>query len=98
MRLADAVNIQKSRADQSTRPWSSRWRTLADQINIDPALFFRFTKRGLLWIFIKFNMPPKRQPFIELLVMNDQNSRLLNDKDCDREIDFFVDVGHKERV
>lgn len=44
VRFADAVNIQKSRADQSTRPWSSRWRTLADQINIDTALFFRFTK------------------------------------------------------
>jgi hypothetical protein len=36
----------------------------------------------------------ERQPFIELAMMNQQNLFVVNDKNGDGEINFFVEVGH----
>jgi hypothetical protein len=43
-------------------------------------------------------VPAKRQPGIQLAMMNQKYLAAMNDEDSDSEINFFVNVGHGELV
>ena len=58
------------------------------------ALLFRFAQRGLLRVFVQFDVPAERQPFVELAMVDQQNLAVVNDEDRDGEINFFVNVRH----
>ena len=48
----------------------------------------------MFWIFVEFDMSAEREPFIELTMVDQQDQVIANDKDCDCEINFFVNVRH----
>src|ERR1039457_4320478 len=92
--FVDAVNVEKAWRDERSGAGRSRGRTLAKQFHVEAALLFRFTQRGLLRVFVQFNVSAKRQPLVQLAMVNQQNLFVVNNKDRDGEINFFVDVGH----
>jgi hypothetical protein len=47
-------------------------------------------------LILKSHRLPKRQPLVELAMMDEQNFSVVNNKNRDGEINFFVDVGHRE--
>lgn len=94
MRIADAVNIEKSRRDQRARTGLGRRWTLAHEFDLEPALFARLAQRGLLRILVKLDVAPDRKPFVQLLVMDHEHLRVMHDENRNREIDEFVKVWH----
>jgi len=92
--IADAVDVEKARRDERAGARLGRGRALAKQLDLQSALLARLAQRGLLWVFIQFDVPAQRQPLVELAMVNQQNLSAVNDEDGDGEIDFFVDVGH----
>jgi len=96
MRFVDAMDVEKARRDERARARRSRGRTFAEQLHVETAFFLRLAQRGLLRVFVQFDVPAERQPFVELAMMDEQNLAVVNDKDRDGEINFFVDVGHFE--
>ena len=97
VRFANAVNIQKARANQRARTRTSCGRPLANQLNIKATLFFGFTQSRLLWVLIKFNVAAQWKPSIQFLVVNDQNFSSMHHKYGDGEIYLLVNVGHAKR-
>ena len=59
------------------------------------AFFLRLAQRGLLRVFVQFDVSAERKPFVELAMVNQQNLFVVNDKNGDGEINFFVEVGHE---
>jgi hypothetical protein len=53
-----------------------------------------FEPLSLLRIPVLFDVPAERQSFVEFAMMNDANPAVVNDKNGDSKINFFVDVGH----
>ena len=94
--LRDAMDIQEPGGDQRSRSRLGRWRPLADQFDLQSAFLLGFAQSGLLRIFIKFDMSTKRQPLIELPMVNHQHLLLKHNKYRDCEIDFFVNVSHQQ--
>jgi hypothetical protein len=39
-------------------------------------------------------VPAQRQPLVQLAMVDEQNFAVVNDKNGDGEVNFFVDVGH----
>src|ERR1019366_1618546 len=71
-----------------------RWRTFAEQLHVEAAFFLRLAQRGLLRILVQLDVSAERQPFVQLAMVDEQYLVVVNDKDGDGEINFFVDVGH----
>ena len=94
VRVADAVDVEKARRDEGACAGRSRGRTLAEQFHVEAAFFLCLAERSLLRVFVQLNMPAERQPFVQLAMMDEQNFAVVNDKNGDGEINFFVDVGH----
>ena len=88
------MDVQKARRDERAGAGRSRGRTFAKQHDFESALFLRFAERRLLRVFVQFNVSAKRQPFVQLAMVDEQNFAVVNDEDGDGEINFFVDVGH----
>src|ERR1035441_7535618 len=94
MRFVDSVDVEKTRRDERARAGRSRGRTLAEQFHVEAAFFLRLAQRGLLRVFVQFDVPAERQPLVELAMVDEQNLAVVNDEDRDGKINFFVDVGH----
>jgi hypothetical protein len=92
--IGDAMDVQKTRSDQRARSRRSGWRSFADEFHFEAAFFPRFAESGLFGIFIEFDMPAERKPFVELTMVDQQDFAVANDKDCDCEINFFVNMRH----
>ena len=60
-----------------------------------PLSFPGLSQRGDFRVFIQLDMPAQRQPFIKFAVMDEQDFAVLDHKDCDSEINFFVNMPHK---
>ena len=87
--------MSRKRGAMSARvPGDGRGRTFAEQLHVQPAFFLRLAQRGLLRVFVQFDVPAERQPFVQLAMVDEQNLAVVNDKNRDGEINFFVDVGH----
>ena len=95
VRVADAMDVEKTRRDERARAGRGRGRALTNQFNVESAFLFRLAERGTVRIFVQFDVPAERQPLAELAMMDAQNFRVVNDENCDGEINFFVDVRHK---
>ena len=94
VRFIDAMDVQKARRDECAGAGFGRGRTFAEQFNIKAALLFRLAQRGDLRVFIQFDVPAERQPFVQFAMMDEQNLPVVNDEDRNGEINFFVDMGH----
>ncbi len=94
VRLVDAMDVEKARRDERTRAGRSCRRTFADQFHVESAFFFRLAQRSLLRVFVQLDVPAERQPFAKFAVVYDENLFVVNNKNRDGEINFFVDVGH----
>ena len=94
MRAADAVDVEKSRRDERAGAGRSRGWPLAEQFHIETAFFLCLAQRGPLRVFVQLDVPAERQPFVQLAMVDDENPAVVDDKDGDGEINFFVDVGH----
>jgi len=94
VRFADAVDVEESRRDEGTGAGRSGGRTLAEQFHVEAAFFLRLAESSLLRVFIQFNVPAQRQPFVQLAVVDEQNLFVVDDEDGNREINSFVNVGH----
>ena len=94
VRFVDVMDVEKARRDERARAGRSRGRTFAEKFHVEAAFLLRFAQRGLLRVFVQFDVPAERQPFVELAMMDEQNRVVVNDKNRDGEINFFVDVGH----
>ena len=71
VRVADPVDVEKARCDERARAGRGRGRTFAEQFHIEAALFLRFAERGLLRVFIQFNVAAERQPFVQLAMVDE---------------------------
>jgi hypothetical protein len=98
VRIGDTMNVEEPRRDERARAGRSCGRAFANQLHIKPAFFPGLAQRGDFRIFVQFNMPAERQPFVELAMVDEQNLAVMNNKDGDGEINFFVDVGHAKIV
>src|SRR6185437_8401526 len=96
MRAGNAMNIQKPGRNQRARSRTGSGRALAEQNNIQTAFFLRLAQGSLFRVFIQLDMAAERQPGVQLAMMDEQDLRLVNDEDSDREINFFVDVRHAD--
>src|ERR1035437_67885 len=94
VRVRDAMDVEKARRDERACSGFGRGWTFAEQFDVEAAFLFRSAPRRLLRIFVQFDVPAERQPLVELAVMNQQNLSVLNDKNRDGEINFFVNVSH----
>ena len=94
VRVADAVDVEKTRRDERARVGRSRGRPLAEQFHVESAFFLRLAQCGLFRVFVQFNVSAKRQPFVQLAMVDEQDFPVVNDEDRDGEINFFVDMGH----
>jgi len=95
MAIGDAMDVEKSRRDKRASAIAGGGRALAQNFDIKPAFFLGFTKSGLLRIFVEFYVSAEGQPFVEVAMVNEKDFGFLNDEYGNREIDFFVDVGHR---
>src|SRR5664279_6044389 len=75
--VVDAVNVEETRRDERAGARPGGGRTFAEQLNLQTAFFLRLAQRGLLRVFVQFDVSAERQPFIELAMMNQQNLCLL---------------------
>jgi len=66
VRLIDAMDVEKTRRDERARAGRSRGRTFTEQFHVEAAFFLRLAQRGLLRVFVQFDVPAERQPFVEL--------------------------------
>ena len=98
MRVRDAMDVEKARGDERACAGAGRGRTFAEQINVQPALLARLAQCGLFRVFVQFNVATKRQPFVQLAMVNEQHLAAMNDKDGDGEINLFVNVSHDRSV
>ena len=94
VRLRDAMNVEKPRGDECACARLRGGRTLAQQLDFQPAFLARLAQRRLLRVFVQFNVPAQRQPFVQLAVVNQQNLTVVDDKDGDGEINLLVNVSH----
>ena len=94
VRFRNAMDVQKARRDEGARAGRSGGRTFSEQLDFQPAFLARLAQGGLLRVFVQFDVPAERQPFVELAVMNEQDFSILDDEDRHGEINFFVDMGH----
>ena len=94
MRGADPMDIEKAGSKQRPGSRFCGGRPFAEEFNLKPAFFTRFTQRSLFRIFVELNMPAERQPPVQRPMMDQQNLRLLDYKDRDGEIDLIVNMRH----
>ena len=94
VRLVNAMDVEKARRDERAGAGRSRGRTFAEQFHVEAAFFLRLAQRGLLRVLVQFDVPAQRQPLAELAMVDEQNLAIVNDKNRNGKINFFVDVGH----
>jgi hypothetical protein len=94
VRVRDAMNVEKPRRDERARAGSGCGRSFAKQFDFEAAFLARLTQRGLLRVFVQFDVSAERQPLVELAMVDQQDFAVMNDEDGDREINLLVDVGH----
>ena len=92
-----AMDVEKSRRNQRACAVAGRRRTFAKQLDFQPAFLLRFAQRGDFRVFIQFNVSAEWQPFVELAMMNQQNLAAVNNKNCDSEINFLVNVHPQDK-
>ena len=73
VRVVDAMDVEKARRDERARAGLGRGRTFAEQFHVEAAFFLRLAQRGLLRVFVQFDVPAERQPFVQLAMMDQQN-------------------------
>ena len=69
MRLVDPVDVEKTRRDECPRAGLGRGRTLAEQLDVEAALFFGLAQRRLFRVFIQFYVATDRQPLVQLAMI-----------------------------
>src|SRR5262245_36722301 len=69
-------------------------RLLTQDVDFQPALFFDFPKQRLLRIFVQFNVAPQWKPLLELFMINQQDTVLVDHKRHNRKIHQLMNVGH----
>ena len=92
--VGDAVNIQKPRGDQCACAGAGGWWTFAKQRDVHTALFPGFAQCRLFRVLIQFDVAAQRQPCIQFAMVDQQDLRVVDDEDGDREINFLVNVRH----
>ena len=98
VRFVDAMDVEKARSDERARARRSRGWTLAEQLHFESAFFLRLAQRGLFRVLVQLDVPAERQPLVELAMMDEQDFSVVNDKNRDGEINFFVDVGQRIEI
>ena len=93
--VGDAVDIEKARGQESASARAGGGRAFAEQFDVEAAFFFGLAERGSFGVFIQFDVAAEWQPFVEVAMVDEEDFGVLDDKDGDGEIDFFVNVGHK---
>lgn len=88
------MDVQKARRDQCARTGLGGGRALTEQFHIQAAFLFCFAQRGDLGIFIQFDMTTKRQPFVELAMMDQKDPAIVHDKNRHGKINLLMDVRH----
>jgi len=95
MRIRDTMNVQKARRYQRASAVAGRRWALAEDFDFEPTFLFGLAKSSFLRIFMQFNVPAERQPFVQIAMVDEKDFGLLNDEDRYREINFFVNVSHR---
>lgn len=90
----DAMDVEEAGCDQGPGAWLGGGRSIPDEFHVEPAFLEGFPKCGLLGILVEFDVPAEWKPAVQFTVMNDEDLGVVDDKDGDGEIDFFVDMGH----
>lgn len=88
------MDIEEARANERARAGFGRGRTLADEFHLEAAFLARFAERGLLGVFVQFDVPAQRKPAVELAVMDEQHAALVDDKNGHGKIYLLVNVRH----
>lgn len=95
MRLVDPMNVEKSWGDEGARSGTRGRRPVAQQFNLEAALLARFTQRRLLGILIQFDVAPEGKPLAEFSMVHQEDLCIIDNEDCDSEIDLLVNVRHE---
>jgi len=95
VRVGDAMDVEESRRDERARAGRRGWRTFAEQFHLQAAFFLCLAQRRLLGVFVQLDVPAQWQPLVQLAMMNQQHLSVVNDKNGDSEINFFVNVSHR---
>jgi hypothetical protein len=59
---------------------------LTQDVDLKPALFRDFPKQRLFRIFVQFNVASQRKPLVELLMINQQDTVLMDHKCLNRKV------------
>jgi hypothetical protein len=98
VRVANAVNVQKPRRNQSARAgFRGRW-PFTKKFDLEAALLASFAQGGLFGVFIQLDMPANREPFVQLSMMHEEHTALFDNENRDREIDLFMNMRHAGRT
>jgi hypothetical protein len=62
------------------------YRLLTQDVDLKPALFRDFPKQRLFRIFVQFNVASQRKPLVELLMINQQDTVLMDHKCLNRKV------------
>jgi hypothetical protein len=91
MGFFNQVDIHISRGQQWDKTgFFLKRRSFAYQFHVQSAFFLGFPERGGFGIFVQFNMPPNREPAVQLFVKDEKDLLILNNEDGNREIDLFM--------
>jgi len=97
VRIADPMDVQKTGRYQGASSGSGCGRAFAEQLDAESALLFGLAQGGLFGIFVQFHVTPKREPFVEFTMMDEQDLPVPHDENADGEINFVVNVSHDSR-
>src|ERR1700728_2041643 len=79
--VGDAMDVQKTGRAQGACAGFVGGRAFAEKLYFQAALLPGFPEGGNLWVFIKLDMPAKRQPLVESAMVDEQNFSVANDED-----------------
>ena len=94
MRFADPVNIEKAWGNQGARARFCGGWTFTNKFNVQSAFLFGFAQSSNFRIFVQFDMPAQWEPLVQFAMVNNQNLFIVNDKNRNGKIDFFMNVRH----
>ena len=92
--IGDAMDIEKPGSDERTGAGPGRRRPFPNELDLQTALLPGFAQRGLLRVFVQFDVPSQRQPLVEFVVVHHQDFSPVHYKDGDGEINFVVNMSH----